>query len=503
MKQSPVVVIGGGMAGLVAGYQLTLRGLRPLLLEQSAALGGAVARHTVAGLELDSGAESFAVARPAVTDLLGDLGMSGAVVAPAPLGAWVRHEAGSAPLPATALLGIPGHLRAADVRRVIGWPGALRATMDAVLPPRFGDPTLGGLVRRRMGPRVLHRLVEPVVGGVHASDPSVLEVDAVAPGLTAAIGSAGSLAGAVRTLRGGAAPGAAVGGIRGGMALLPAALAAAIITVGGEIRCEVTVSGLEAITDGWRVHVQGMTIDTAAVVVALPAAGINQLLGVVLGDAAMPADSGRSTPVALVTMVIDDARLDAAPRGTGILVAPRATGVQAKALTHATAKWPWLAATLPAGRHVLRLSYGRSGFGDGAVGTAGNQGAANPTSANPTSANPTSANPTSANPTSANPAAAIPADGELPSIALADASTLLGVTLRESDLLGSDVVRWPSSLPQARQGHRATVARLRQAASSQSGLAVVGSTLAGTGLAAVVGDARAQIDALADRLAAG
>lgn len=483
MKQLPVVVIGGGMAGLVAGYQLTLRGLRPLLLEQSAALGGAVARHTVAGVELDAGAESFAVARPAVTQLLGDLGMSGAVVAPAPLGAWVRHEAGSAPLPAAALLGIPGHVRAADVRRVIGWPGALRATMDAVLPPRVADPTLGGLVRRRMGPRVLHRLVEPVVGGVHASDPSVLEVDAVAPGLTAAIGSAGSLAGAVQTLRDGAAPGAAVGGIRGGMALLPAALSAEITHAGGEIRCGVTVSGLEAITDGWRVHILGTTIDAAAVVVALPAAGINQLLGVVLGDAAMPADSGRSTPVALMTMVIDDTRLDAAPRGTGILVAPRATGVQAKALTHATAKWPWLAATQPAGRHVLRLSYGRSGFGDGAGRTPGT--------------------PAAGNPAAVSQAAAIPADSELPAIAVADASTLLGMTLRESDILGSDVVRWPSALPQARAGHGAAVARLRQAASSQSGLAVVGSAVAGNGLAAVVGDARAQIDALADQIAAG
>ncbi|MDQ6657994.1 MAG: FAD-dependent oxidoreductase [Actinomycetota bacterium] len=471
MKQLPVVVIGGGMAGLVAGYQLTLRGLRPLLLERSASVGGAVASHTVAGIALDAGAESFAVTRPAVTQLLDDLGMSEAVVAPAPLGAWVRHEAGSAPLPATALLGIPGHVLAADVRQVIGWAGAARATLDAVLPPRFGGPTLGGLVRRRMGSRVLHRLVEPVVGGVHASDPSVLEIDAVAPGMTAAIGSAGSLAGSVRTLRGSAAPGAVVGGIRGGMALLPTALAAAITDGGGEIRCGVTVSGLDKINDGWRTHIKGATIDSAAVVVALPVAGINQLLAAVLDDAAMPA-AGRSTSVALLTLVVDDARLDIAPRGTGVLVAPRATGVQAKALTHATAKWPWLAATLPAGRHVLRLSYGRSGFGDD-VSTAASI-----------------------------PAAAIPPDGELPAIALADASTLLGLTLRAADVLGSGVVHWPSSLPQARAGHAAAVARLRRASSLQSRLAVVGAALAGNGLAAVVGDARAQIDLLADRITA-
>jgi oxygen-dependent protoporphyrinogen oxidase len=39
-----------------------------------------------------------------------------------------------------------------------------------------------------------------------------------------------------------------------------------------------------------------------------------------------------------------------------MLVHPDATVVRAKALTHATAKWPWLADTAD-GRHVLRLSY--------------------------------------------------------------------------------------------------------------------------------------------------
>lgn len=467
MSQFRAVVIGAGMAGLVAGYQLTLAGFRPLLLEQSAAVGGAVATHTVAGIELDAGAESFAVGRPSVTELLGDLGMSDAVVAPAALGAWVRHEAGSAPLPGTALLGIPGHVGAADVRRVIGWPGAIRATVDSVLPPRFAAPTLGGLARRRMGSRVLRRLVEPVVGGVHASDPSVLEVDAIAPGLISAMGSAGSLAGAVRTLRGAAPPGAAVAGIRGGMARLPAALAAAIVNAGGDIHCGVKVSGVEQVDSGWRVHAAGVTMDATAIVVALPADGIHQLLGAVSGDGTMPADSGLSTPVALATLVIDDARLDAAPRGTGILVAPTATGVRAKALTHATAKWPWLAESLPAGRHVLRLSYGRSGF-------AGENGAA-----------------------------AIPADADLPAAAMADASALLGIALRESDVRGSDVVRWPSSLPQAREGHATAVARLRLAVSSRRGVAVVGSAMAGNGLAAVVADARTQAGALAARIAAG
>jgi len=458
-----VVVVGGGMAGLVAAYQLAVDGLRPLLLEASGAVGGPVARHTVAGVDLDAGAESFAVSRPSVTELLTDLGLADRVVRPSSRGAWVRHEAGSAPLPKAALLGIPGHPTAADVRRIIGWAGTVRASLDVILPARIAGPTLGALIRRRMGGRVLRRLVEPVVGGVHAADPSLLEVDAVAPGLSAALRSTGSLAGGVRQLRGNAPPaGSAVAGIRGGMASLPAALRAAIFAAGGSIRCGATVLGIGRAANEWRVHLAGGWLPADLLVVAVPADGCRHLLGPVLGPGALPTDACPSTTsVTLVTLVIDDERLDAAPRGTGILVAPGVDGVRAKALTHATAKWEWLAASLPAGRHVLRLSYGRGDMDPGI-------------------------------PRRHPDGRRITAEQELPATALADASALLGIQLRKSDVRGSAVVRWPSALPQPRQGHAEAVDRLRTAAAAQPGLAVIGSALAGNGLAAVVADAREQ-----------
>src|SRR5690606_3620494 len=48
--------------------------------------------------------------------------------------------------------------------------------------------------------------------------------------------------------------------------------------------------------------------------------------------------------------------LSSAPRGSGILVAAGAPGVSARALTHQSAKWAWLAERTE-GRHVLRVSY--------------------------------------------------------------------------------------------------------------------------------------------------
>ena len=453
-----VIVIGGGIAGLVAALELAKVGLRPLLLEASQTCGGIVSAHSVGGLTLDAGAESFATGRPAVCELVAELGLAGQIAVPNPVGAWVRHRAGSAPLPAVGFLGIPGRPRAADVRRVIGWPGVLRSSIDAVWPTRGGWPataTLGGVVRARLGRRVLDRLVEPVAGGVYATDPDTLEISTVAPGLRQAFLDSGSLAGAARLLRGGGErSGSAVATLSGGLHRLVPALVRALEAAGGRIRYDATVRELTRHDDGWSVALAGGPVLTAAaVVLALPAPRTAELLGSALPGLVTTVLSAPITPVRICTLVVDDHRLDPAPRGTGVLVSAQMTGVTAKALTHATAKWPWLAQLAGPGRHILRLSYGR---GD---------------------------------------ASSLPDSAALPPIALADAGKLLGVTLAPASVADAAVVEWSSALPAPRPGHAAAVRELRQELTA-TGLSVVGAAVAGSGLAGVVADARTQAGAV-------
>src|SRR5690606_27429404 len=129
--------------------------------------------------------------------LLDELRLTSRVVAPAPVGAWVAHDQGTAPLPRSGILGIPTDL--AEIERVAGRAAARRARMDALLPRRVGtgrrgrSVSLGHLVRARLGQEVLDRLVAPVAGGVHSTDPMLLDVDAVAPGLRRAVVEHGSL----------------------------------------------------------------------------------------------------------------------------------------------------------------------------------------------------------------------------------------------------------------------------------------------------------------------
>ena len=490
-----VVVVGAGVAGLVAARELARAGLRTLVLDERGAPGGAVRGHEVAGLRLDAGAESYATRNGSVAALLADLGLAGDVVAPEPLGAWTHLTSGDGPLPRTGLLGVPAYPLAPDVRRTLGTAGALRAALDVVLPARIGAraTTLGALVRARMGAAVVDRLVQPVVGGVHAADPDDLAVDTAAPGLRDALGQTrGSLARAVRRLRASVPAGTAVEGVDGGVHRLVDALVADVTAHGGVVLTRTRVESVSRAADGRLVlgtrdrndpPRPSRDLRTQRLVVATPGAAalLDGLDGADLRDVRL--DDG--APVTLVTLVLDEPALDAAPRGTGVLVGRDADDVRAKALTHATAKWGWLARAAGPGRHVLRLSYGRAGDavrGDVAPGEVA-AGDLEPDAADRRDP-------------AAGDATSLPTGDALVDLALRDAATLLGVPLHRDTLHGSAVVRWTQALPRPSAAHRTAVGRVRAVVDAAPGVVVCGAWVAGNGLASVVPDARAAAAAL-------
>lgn len=432
-RPATVVVVGGGIGGLTAAWELARAGHRVTLLEAGPAVGGTVARARVGDLVVDVGAESYALAGGTVGALIDDLGLTGAVVAPRPTPAWVRHRAGSAPLPGGGWLGVPSRLGAPDLRRVVGWSGVARAAADRVLPRRVGaGGSIGTAVRRRLGRRVLDRLVEPVIGGVYSTPPTELPLERLAPRARDALSRHRTLTAAATEIRGGsAAPGAQVAGLTGGMYTLVEALVAGIQAAGGTVRTERPVTSMDRAGAGWSLRTAVGAVSADAVVLAVPAAAGGRLL-----DRPTPAPA--TGEVLLCTLVVDSPALDAAPRGTGVLVASDVTEVGAKAMTHATAKWAWLAAAAGRGRHVLRLSYGRVGDG------------------------------------------ALPGAAAFPRLALRDAADLMGVPLSMGALVDWRLDRWPVG------GAAASAAP-----ELPDGVGVTGGWVAGTGLAAVVGHARA------------
>ena len=281
--------------------------------------------------------ESYATRGGTVAALATELGLAGDLVAPTGDSAWLQQTPQRAVrLPATSRLGIPGVPMAADVIEAIGIRGAWRAQLDTLIPAFEGGPdlTLGALVRRRMGRAVLDGLVAPVVHGVYSRHPDELLVDRVAPGLRQAVARLGGLAIAVRDDEA-SVPGKAVGGFRGGIHRLAAELAKDLDIFGVDVRLGTRVASLDELGD-----------DAGQVIVAAPG-----LLG---------GEPSAGQPVTLVTLVTDAPGLTDDPRGSGILVAAEAQrgdgGIRAKALTHLTAKWPWLRESA-GGHEVIRLSY--------------------------------------------------------------------------------------------------------------------------------------------------
>ncbi|MHA6695906.1 protoporphyrinogen/coproporphyrinogen oxidase [Homoserinimonas sp. A520] len=442
MADHDVIVVGAGIAGLTAARDLAMGGLSVLLLEASENVGGKVTSHTVAGVELDAGAESYATRGDTVAALIRELGLADQLESPDPAGAWLYREDGSAhPLPRTSLLGIPATPMATDVIDVIGLAGAFRAQLDSLIPGVFGgrETHLGPLVRKRMGRRVLDRLVAPVVSGVHSRHPDDVEVDRVAPGLRRGLRRYDSLAKAVLVLREAAPAGTSVGGIRGGIHRLAAELHHDVVSFGGETRFGCTVQSVD--TDG--VTTAAGERIKARHAVFTSAAGTD------------------GSPIVLATLVVRLPALDDAPRGTGLLVESGSATVSAKALTHATAKWGWLAESVGEHRHVLRLSYDPARLGSSDLGSSDLKSSSDLNATNLDSTG-------------------------LAELARTDAQHLLGVAIPPEAVEGFARVAWSSS---------------PSAVPVPDGVIAIGESVAGTGLAAVISHARREAGGLLSELA--
>jgi len=538
------LVIGGGIAGLTATWDLVRAGLRPLLIEARGYTGGLVAAGSIGGARMDLGAEGFVVRGRAATSMLAELGLRTAAphgrprlflppLAPgtgAGSSRWGLHR-----FPDHAYLGIPADPLAADVVAIIGQEAAHRAAQDANLPGEVGtspeDPgDLASFVTTRMGAGVLERLVRPIVAGIHSADPADLAADVVMPGLRRATAELGSLSAAVaavlerrRARKDGAGGRSVDAAVEGGLFRLTDALREAIEAGGGSVRTRTGAqwlrpggdqdcAGGEAPT-AWRVGIaptrRGPTpsdepvpdgaqevVVTDRVVVACSAGAALRLLQGIPG---LPASATELTvpvgaPIARFTLVARAPELSGEPVGSGLLVAPTgvaepgelagpaepaaaasssadagasdlasdgtvpgggsasptACPVRAKALSHLSAKWPWVGAELRALHgpdvHALRLSYGRPGQPRPQVDL---------------------------------------------QVALDDVAALTGVRIEPEAVIDHMLVRWDGTLPPVTPAYRERTRHLEEDLAPVTGLEVTGAWVAGTGIAAVVEHARA------------
>lgn len=435
-----VAVVGAGIAGLTAAWELTRRGHEVVVLDGADRIGGKLLTGDVGGVQLDLGAESVLARRPEAVGLIEAAGLAERVQNPVTTtaGVWTRGEV--RPLPPT-VLGVP-----ADLDALVA-SGIVEDVQTRAVPVPAHDVSVGEFVTARAGREVLQRLVEPLLGGVYAGHADAISLRAAAPQLLALGDDPVAAAVAARSEAAGTPVAPVFAGIVGGVGTLPQVLADGS---GAEVRTGSTVRIVERSGEGWRLlagpvgAVEEVLAD--AVVVATPAPATARLLAEVAPDAAFALAGIDYASVALVTVVLED-RVELA--GSGFLVPP-VDGRFVKAATFSSNKWAWVG---DSGRTVLRASVGRA----------------------------------------RESVALQTADGELVERVLADLTEALGPLPSPAD---THVQRWGGALPQYEVGHLDRVATVRSSVAGVRGLEVCGAAYDGVGIAAVVAGAQAAVSRL-------
>jgi oxygen-dependent protoporphyrinogen oxidase len=434
------VVVGGGIAGLVAARGIAATGRDVLLLEASPQVGGKLRSAEVAGLTVDVGAEAMLARRPEGLALAVEVGAEVVHPTAATSAVWSRGALRAMP---RSLMGVPLDLDQLAASGVLSPEGMDRARHERDSPVG-DDVSVGDLVAARLGDELVDRLVEPLLGGVYAGHAHRLSAAAAVPQLLA-MARRGSLLEQAAAIPPSTAP--VFASLPGGMGRLPGLVAAG---GGFEVRTSATVRALRRTSRGWALTVgpttRPETIEAAAVVLATPASPAARLLGEVLPDAFAELAAIETASVAVVTLAFRAQDVpDALFERSGFLVPPvEQLGI--KASTFSFAKWAWVR-DLDPDVVVLRTSLGR--HGEETTLQAGDEG--------------------------------------LVRVSLADLAATAGITARPVD---THVQRWGGGLPQYAVGHLDRVARIRAALAALPGLAVCGAAYDGVGIPAVIGSAR-------------
>jgi oxygen-dependent protoporphyrinogen oxidase len=166
-----VLVVGGGISGLVAAYELGRAGVPVTLVEAGPRLGGKVGTEHVEGYTIEGGPDSFLTGRPEAVQLCRDLGLVGALVPPeVPSDVFVWHGR-LVPVPEGLGSGIPRAFRPIASSPLFSLREKLGLARELFLPPSTenDDEAVGTFLRRRFGDALVDRLASPLLEAVYGT----------------------------------------------------------------------------------------------------------------------------------------------------------------------------------------------------------------------------------------------------------------------------------------------------------------------------------------------
>jgi protoporphyrinogen/coproporphyrinogen III oxidase len=451
-----ILIIGGGMTGLAAAYELTRRQVPFTLLEASDRAGGLISTEHAGGFIIDAGADSILVQKPAALQLCEELGLTPRLIKTTPpRTAFVLKHGRLHALPSPSVLGIPIRFSSLVQYDLLDWRGRARLALEPLVPRRPPpDESVASFFRRRFGDATVGLIAEPLLGGIHAGDIERLSMPSVFPRLSDAERTRG---GVLRNITRGqqTSPDGLFRALPSGMRELVDAIVSRLPA--GSLRLSTPAMRLQRAASSWRLTTDSEMLDAAAVLIAAPAYTGATLLAPVDSAAAAICASVPYTSTASIALGWRRHDIPHPLAGSGFVVARRYNTVRITACTWVSSKWPGRA---PEGHALIRAFIG--GAHD--------------------------------------PHAVDLADEELIGTAVRDVSSVLGIA---APPMLTRVVRWRNAGAQHHVGHRACMAGLAERLRTLPGLFVAGSGFDSIGIPDCVAHGRKVAAAATDYVRMG
>ena len=440
-----VAVIGAGVSGLSATYELRKRKRSVVVLEREQRAGGILQTERVGEFLVDAGPDSLLVQKPAAATLCNELGLADRLLpTKLPRTAFVLRDGELHPIPGASILGFPTRLKPLFKSRLFGLTAKLRMAAEMAVPRASGtrDESIAAFVRRRFGAEAVTYIAEPLLAGIHAGDVERLSMRALFPRLVDAEARSGSV---IRAFRREHAPVNTDGVFRSfpnGIEELIDGLMKAVPKE--SVRCGWNVTAIVEDAEGFTIHAAGRApVHARAVMLAIPAFAAAELLRPIDPDLSAACAAIRYLSTATVVFAFPRDAVRHNLNGTGFVV-PRTEGISITAAAWISSKWPYRA---PEGQALLRAFLG---------------GARDPDVLSRT-------------------------DNELITAALADLAKILGI---RSLPIMTRVYRWNRSSPQQEVGHGDLMNRIEAKLAAHPGLFISAAGFRGVGIPDCIGDAR-------------
>jgi oxygen-dependent protoporphyrinogen oxidase len=445
-----VIVIGAGITGLAAAYELSVRGVPFQVLEASPRAGGLIHTEHVDGFTVEAGPDSILAQKPAAIELCEALGLGPRLISTTPpRTAFVLKKGRLHPLPSPSILGIPTTWRGIANYDLLSPLARARLAIETVIPRRSrrersrDDESVGAFFRRRFGPAAVDLIAEPLLGGIHAGDIESLSIASLFPRLLDAEARRRSVIRAFRHIQRASASEGLFRSLGSGMGELVTAIERRLAA--GSIRYDSPVRDIVKDGAGWRVSAAGASVAARAVVVACPAHAASRLLAPIDEAAAALCAGVPYVSTASVALAWPRRAVQHPLAGSGFVVARAHNALRITACTWVSSKW---SGRTPAGAVLLRAF----------VGGAHDPGAVD-----------------------------LP-DGQLVDVVSRELAGILGI---EGAPILSRVYKWRMAGPQHNVGQIARVAEIESRLARHGGLFVAGSGFRSVGIPDCITDGRA------------